>query len=180
MVVLSVRRPLNIPEGTLRGSTDSFKMECGVRQSSRKGPLLSSDLGINLLLVRRLCTSNDKKDGESWNLSHLEYADDLCLLAPSIATASKILTKLIETLHRYQTEDKSVWLCVGTEECPATLEAAGLSFTRTAEVNFLGSTIIDNGSLCISSSQITVLREYSPQPSLPSVFLSGTLNSVGG
>ena len=77
------------PKGTIQGTTQHFTCKRGVRQGSIEGPIL-----FNPFLQKVLeevfphgdnnglpLTTLDNK--EQWTLQHLEYADDLVLLADS-------------------------------------------------------------------------------------------------
>lgn len=78
-----------------------------------------------------------KKTSEKLKLCHLEYAKDLCLKAPTIAIASKIIEHLTETLRKYHmriASEMTVWLSAGNEYSPSTLEATGISFITAAKM----------------------------------------------
>ncbi|VUZ50603.1 unnamed protein product [Hymenolepis diminuta] len=106
-IVHSIFALLDSPVGRLRGSTESFIMERGVRQGSKEGLLLfnitfqlvleevfnlADEMGITLITTR----------GDEWRLSHLEYADDLCLIANTIAETEGLLQRLDTVLTKWQ------------------------------------------------------------------------------
>lgn len=82
---------------------------------------------------------------EVWELSHIEHAVDHCIIAPTMATAAKMLAQLAGLLNQYQMQvetDKTFRLQVGAEEDNlTTLEAAGQTFRRTSKINYHGSKI---------------------------------------
>lgn len=90
-LVHSVCSLMNVPRGRLCGSDKTFVMGRGVRQGSKEGPLLFN-ITFQLILEKAFRPCDDElklrdEAGEVWKLGHIKYADDLCVLAPSIATA---------------------------------------------------------------------------------------------
>ncbi|KAM3186303.1 hypothetical protein ACTXT7_004587 [Hymenolepis weldensis] len=107
----------------LRGSNESFIMERGVQQGSKEGPMLFN-ITFKLVLeeVYNLATQMGitlvATNGEEWKLGHIEYADDLCLIANTIAKAEGLLQRLDAVLANFHMEmvtDKTQWICLGEE-----------------------------------------------------------------
>ena len=59
-----------------------------------------------------------------WTLQHLEYADDLCLIADSPEAAQEVLMRLVAVLRQYDMKiapAKTVWMHVGGGDVPEQL-----------------------------------------------------------
>lgn len=113
---------LNYPTGTLRVSIESFKVQRGVRQGSKKAFFyVTFQLALKIYSLLKVCpVHTTKKAGEKWKPNHIECADDLCLIAPT--TAVKIIERLAEVNisceYNIQIgEDETVWLSVRIEDC---------------------------------------------------------------
>ena len=69
---------------------------------------MAGDMGARLLTIR----------SEYWKLGHLEYADDLCLLANSKPVAEMLLEHLDVMLKKFNMEmaaGKTKFVCVNME-----------------------------------------------------------------
>lgn len=89
------------------------------------------------------------KSGTIWNLSHIGYADDLCILAPTTQMAEELLKGLITTLRKYTTdvaESKTIWMHIKPEgDIPDQLSAAEMNFRKCEMIRHLGSEIQETG-----------------------------------
>ena len=120
-LVQSVTALLGSPVGRLRGNSESFVMERGVRQGSKEGPLLFNITFQFLLeevysLADSLGVTMVAPNGEEWSLNHIEYADDLCMVCADTEGAARLLEKLDSVLSKYHmslASDKTKWMFVG-------------------------------------------------------------------
>ena len=95
------------PIGRLREGDETFTMTRGVRRGSEEGPMLFNIVFDSIL--RGLDSINvgfsmvNDRSG-SWCLKHIEYADDLCILAESVESTLAALTSLDTALtaHRHE------------------------------------------------------------------------------
>lgn len=71
-----------------------------------KEDLLLSNITFEVILKETSQLDDSKvrmtsRDGERCELSHLEYVDDLCVIAPAIVAATKTMEKLVATLQKH-------------------------------------------------------------------------------
>ena len=168
----SMRQLHSEPRGTIQGSCKSFACKRGVREGSIEGPLL-----FNLFLQGVLDEVSRHVEGigvplialpykERWTLRHLEYADDLVLVASSPETAQIALNGLVTVLRRYQmaiAPAKTVWMHVGGSDgtVPETLSIEGASIARQRRVTYLGSVLDADGdpSGAVSANALRAKRQ---------------------
>ena len=75
-----------------------------------------------------------------WTLQHLEYADDLCLMADSSEDAQEVLTRLVTVLRQYDmkiTPANTVWMHVGGGDVPEQLTFEDEQVKREQRVTYL-------------------------------------------
>ncbi|VUZ47019.1 unnamed protein product [Hymenolepis diminuta] len=122
-------------------------MERGVRQGSKEGPLLFN----NTFQPEEICNLTAQmgitpvaKNGVEWKFGHIEYADDLCLIASTIAEAEGLLQRLDIVLANFHMEiatDKTQWMCLGEEPERNLLHFGSKSIERVHSYRYLGSPI---------------------------------------
>ncbi|MES9975007.1 MAG: reverse transcriptase domain-containing protein [Candidatus Thiodiazotropha sp.] len=138
--------------GHLRGGKEMFTMERGVRQGSKEGPHLFNIVFDSILKKVSELTNKGtfliSENGEKWVASHIEYADDLCLLTNSVDDMEEILTVLDDTLLGYGMEisfTKTKWMSTTQVPDEQQLSINGKSIDRVTTFKYLGSIINANG-----------------------------------
>ncbi|VUZ57139.1 unnamed protein product [Hymenolepis diminuta] len=148
-IVHSISALLDSPVGRLRGSTESFIMERGVRKSSKEGPLLFN-ITFQLVLEEvynlapQIGITLVAKNGDEWKLGYIEYADDLCLITNTIGEAEELLPRLDTVLAKFLMEmatDKTQWMCLGEESERKLLHFGSKSIDKVHSYRYLGSPI---------------------------------------
>ncbi|VUZ53110.1 unnamed protein product [Hymenolepis diminuta] len=144
-------------------------MERGVRQGSKEGPLLFSIIFQLVLeevynLITQMGITLIATNGEEWKLGHIEYADDLYLIADTIAEAEGHLQRLdivLEKLHMEIATDKTQWMCLGEESERKSLHFGSKSIERVHSYRYLSSPIsaLGDGTEAISGGIANGPRE---------------------
>ena len=97
------------PKGAIQGTTKHFTCKRGVRQGSIEGPILFN-LFLQKILEEVFQHGNTNgvpfitAEQMQWTLQHLEYANDLCLIADSPEAVQEVLTRLVTVLQQYHME----------------------------------------------------------------------------
>ena len=95
---------------------------------------ITSTMGVSLLTTK----------GESWRLGHIEYADDLCLLANNPREATALLERLDVVLTKFHMEmaaDKTKFMCVNVDDAPAEILVRAKRIEKVESYRYLGSLI---------------------------------------
>ncbi|MES9974259.1 MAG: reverse transcriptase family protein, partial [Candidatus Thiodiazotropha sp.] len=154
-VMNNILQLMDHPTGYLRGSEDSFTMYRGVRQGSKEGPLVFN-IVFNAILndafhstTSGLPMLENQANNQSWQLNHLEYADDLCITSTSTQKAEKVLNTLdvkLKELGMAISYAKTKWMYVGgIPPSNARIEIDGTSIERVESFCYLGSEISSDG-----------------------------------
>ena len=142
------------PKGTIQGTTKHFTCKRGVRQGSIEGPILFN-LFLQKILEEVFQHGNTNgvpfitAEQMQWTLQHLEYADDLCLIADSPEAAQEVLMRLVAVLRQYDMKiapAKTVWMHVGGGgDVPDQLTFEDEQVKRVQRVTYLGSVLDGDG-----------------------------------
>lgn len=125
-------------------------MERGVRQGSKEGPLLFNitfQLVLDKIfnLAETLGVTLVTTGGVEWQFGHIEYADDLCLIANSVTEAEMLLERLDRVLTGYHmalAQNKTKWMHISKHEpAQSQLHFGEKSIDRVDSFRYLGSPI---------------------------------------
>ena len=142
------------PVGHIRNSADSFILERGVRQGSKEGPHLFN-LALDEILRQVYegmapTTRMTQNSGAQWSVSHIAYADDLCLFTSSIDELKRTLERLHIVLREWGMEmsfAKTKWMAITpTTTSDAQLIIDGQEIEKVNRFKYLGSIIEDDGN----------------------------------
>ncbi|KAM3176981.1 hypothetical protein ACTXT7_005456 [Hymenolepis weldensis] len=109
-IVHSISALLDSPVGRLRGSTEGFIMERGAPRKLVLDEIYNLATQISITLVA--------KNGDEWKLGHIEYADDLCLMANTITEAEGFLQRLDTVLAKFHMEIATDRIHPAQHYCP--------------------------------------------------------------
>ena len=114
-----IQQLINKPVGHIRSSAESFTLERGVRQGSKEGPHLFN-LAFDAILREvyeelALTTRMTLDSGEQWSVSHIAYADDLCLVTSSLDELNQTherLNKVVRQWGMAMSFTKTKWMAI--------------------------------------------------------------------
>ncbi|MGL5754370.1 MAG: reverse transcriptase domain-containing protein [Paraclostridium sp.] len=152
-IMESVNALMNDPVCHLKGSDETFTMKRGVRQGSKEGPLLFN-IAFNTILEEAFAEVKNSvgmtdQNGYGWELKHIEYADDLCIITRSVREAEDILVILAKTLNDYDMQmsyDKTKWMIISEEDTSDKLiTVEGHQIEKVKCFSYLGSPVSSDG-----------------------------------
>lgn len=150
---LCINKLLDNPKGFLAKTKLNFTMYRGVKQGSKEGPTL-----FNLVFKQILEHTIDhtlkgvellNENNEPWTIKHLEYADDLCILANDTDEAIKSLNSLQKYLRMLNMEistSKTKYMIINKHDNLTPITIENKQIEEVTNFLYLGSILNHKGS----------------------------------
>ena len=139
------------PVGRIRGSAEFFTLERGVKQGRPHLFNLVFDEILRKVYEGLAPTTRMTQDsGDHWSVSHIAYADDLCLITSSLSEMRQTLERLNTILQEWGMAisfTKTKWMAITPSQTDdAQLIIDGQEIEKVHRFKYLGSIIEDDGS----------------------------------